>query len=216
MIMRHICKLYVVYNRQDISLNVQRFTDWNTTPVLHGSPWISARIEPTSRIRSQRTVPLPWIQSCWCPGDRTGVRISPEMGLGCLESSWDSKRIDKNINIMYIYMYMKVYIHIYIYEGIYIYIYTKDIIITLCTVFNTINGIGRIIPIFRPYFGAGEVREFSQIHDEVWVKADLKKSDGLHIRYFPWYPQTPWGDIATFDGCLSRGPRWSTSHEWGS
>ena len=50
------------------------------------------------------------------------MRISPEMGLGCLESSWDSKRIDKTINIMYIYiyMYMKVYIHIYIYEGIYI------------------------------------------------------------------------------------------------
>lgn len=35
----------------------------------------------------------------------------------------------------------------------------------------------------------------------------MKKSDGLHIRYFPWYPQTPWGGIATFDGCLSRGPR---------
>ena len=51
------------------------------------------------------------------------MRISPEMGLGCLESSWDSKRIDKNINIMYIYiyMYMKVYIHIYIYMKVYIY-----------------------------------------------------------------------------------------------
>ena len=48
------------------------------------------------------------------------MRISPEMGLGCLESSWDSKRIDKNINIMYIYMYMKVYIHIYM--KVYIYI----------------------------------------------------------------------------------------------
>ena len=132
MIMTHICKLYVVYNRQDISLNVQRFTDWNTTPVLHGSPWISARIEPTSRIRSQRTVPLPWIQSCWCPGDRTGMRISPEMGLGCLVGI--VKRIDKHINIMYIYIWRYIYIYIwryiyilcvYIYMKVYIYIYTK-------------------------------------------------------------------------------------------
>ena len=45
------------------------------------------------------------------------MRISPEMGLGCLESSWDSKRIDKNINIMCIY--------IYVYEGVYTYIYMK-------------------------------------------------------------------------------------------